>query len=126
FRYSLFTVTDMNFIYRLAQPADVDNLLALENQCFESDRLNARSFLWMVTRANARLIVALHKGADVRLAGYALVLFHRGTSLGRLYSLAISDDARGQGLGQSLLVQAEQHALEHECAYLRLEVRPDN
>ena len=116
----------MNFIYRLAQPADVDELLVLENQCFESDRLNARSFHWMVTRANARLIVALTDQPKQRLAGYALVLFHRGTSLGRLYSLAISDGARGQGLGQHLLAQAEQHALERECAYLRLEVRPDN
>ncbi|MEX6678866.1 GNAT family N-acetyltransferase/peptidase C39 family protein [Pseudomonas sp. W2Oct36] len=116
----------MNFIYRLAQPADVDELLVLENQCFESDRLNARSFHWMVTRANARLIVALGDHPEQRLAGYALVLFHRGTSLGRLYSLAISDDARGQGLGKHLLAQAEQHALERECAYLRLEVRPDN
>jgi len=116
----------MNFIYRLAQPADVDELLVLENQCFESDRLNARSFLWMVTRANARLIVALTDQPEQRLAGYALVLFHHGTSLGRLYSLAISDDARGQGLGQQLLAQAEQHALDRECAYLRLEVRPDN
>jgi ribosomal protein S18 acetylase RimI-like enzyme len=113
----------MNFIYRLAQPADVDELLALENQCFESDRLNARNFHWMISRANARLIVAED---DRRLSGYALVLFHRGTSLGRLYSLAISADARGQGLGQALLAQAEAHALERDCAYLRLEVRPDN
>jgi ribosomal-protein-alanine acetyltransferase len=113
----------MNFIYRLARLADVDELLVLENQCFETDRLNARNFHWMVSRANARLIVAQ---ADDRLMGYALVLFHRGTSLGRLYSLAINDQARGQGLGERLLAQAERQALEHDCAYLRLEVRADN
>lgn len=113
----------MNFIYRLAELFDVDELLVLENQCFETDRLNARSFHWMVSRANARLIVAQ---GDGHLAGYALLLFHRGTSLGRLYSLAISERARGQGLGQQLLAQAERHARERDCAYLRLEVRPDN
>ena len=113
----------MNFIYRLAQLADVDELLALENQCFETDRLNARNFQWMVSRANACLLVA---EAGDHLAGYALVLFHRGTSLGRLYSLAISEPARGQRLGQQLLERAEQHAVSRDCAYLRLEVRLDN
>ena len=113
----------MNFIYRNAEETDVDALLTLENQCFETDRLTARSFHWMVSRANACLIVAQ---ADGLLFGYALVLFHRGTSLGRLYSLAIADSARGQGLGKQLLLRAEQKALERDCAYLRLEVRPDN
>jgi ribosomal protein S18 acetylase RimI-like enzyme len=113
----------MNFIYRPAQPDDVDELLALENQCFETDRLNNRNFQWMVSRANASLIVA---EGDGHLLGYALVLFHRGTSLGRLYSLAIADAARGQGLGKQLLVRAEQQAVARDCAYLRLEVRPDN
>lgn len=113
----------MNFIYRPAQPDDVDELLQLENQCFETDRLNTRNFQWMVSRANASLIVAEAQG---HLLGYALVLFHRGTSLGRLYSLAIADSARGQGLGKQLLARAEQQATLRDCAYLRLEVRPDN
>ncbi|WP_268796669.1 GNAT family N-acetyltransferase/peptidase C39 family protein [Pseudomonas huanghezhanensis] len=113
----------MNFIYRPAQLADVDELLRLENQCFETDRLNTRNFQWMVSRANASLIVA---EAGDHLVGYALVLFHRGTSLGRLYSLAIADAARGRGLGTQLLARAEQQAVERDCAYLRLEVRPDN
>ncbi|MEQ7922001.1 GNAT family N-acetyltransferase/peptidase C39 family protein [Xanthomonas sp. WHRI 1810A] len=113
----------MNFIYRPALLNDVDELLRLENQCFETDRLNTRNFQWMVSRANASLIVAEAQG---RLLGYALVLFHRGTSLGRLYSLAIADAARGKGLGKQLLAQAEQRAIERDCAWLRLEVRPDN
>lgn len=113
----------MDFIFRGAVESDVEGLLFLENQCFEGDRLTARSFNWMIRRANACLIVAERAG---QLTGYALVLFHRGTSLGRLYSLAIADAARGQGLGKQLLQRAEQQAVERDCAYLRLEVRPDN
>ncbi|MCQ2990139.1 GNAT family N-acetyltransferase/peptidase C39 family protein [Pseudomonas tremae] len=113
----------MDFIFRGAVAGDVDALLVLEDSCFEGDRLTARSFQWMIRRANACLIVAEHAG---QLAGYALVLFHRGTSLGRLYSLAIADSARGLGLGKQLLQRAEQQAVERDCAYLRLEVRPDN
>ncbi|MCF5600049.1 ribosomal-protein-alanine acetyltransferase, partial [Pseudomonas syringae] len=85
----------MDFIFRDAVADDLDALLFLENQCFEGDRLTARSFQWMIRRANACLLVAEHAG---QLTGYALVLFHRGTSLGRLYSLAIADSAWGPGL----------------------------
>ena len=113
----------MDFIFRDAVDSDVEDLLFLEDQCFEGDRLTARSFNWMIRRANACLIVAERAG---QLTGYALVLFHRGTSLGRLYSLAIADAARGLGLGKQLLQHAEQRAVERDCAYLRLEVRPDN
>ncbi|MEE4156013.1 GNAT family N-acetyltransferase/peptidase C39 family protein [Pseudomonas viridiflava] len=113
----------MDFIFRDAVDSDVEDLLFLENQCFEGDRLTARRFNWMIRRANACLIVAERAG---QLTGYALVLFHRGTSLGRLYSLAIADAARGLGLGKQLLQHAEQRAVERDCAYLRLEVRPDN
>ncbi|EKG31894.1 GNAT family N-acetyltransferase/peptidase C39 family protein [Pseudomonas avellanae] len=113
----------MDFIFRDAVADDVEALLVLENECFEGDRLTPRSFHWMIRRANACLIVAEPAG---QLTGYALVLFHRGTSLGRLYSLAIADSVRGQGLGGQLLLRAEQQAVERDCAYLRLEVRPDN
>lgn len=77
----------------------------------------------MISRAHASLIVAQ---AGSQLMGYCLVLFHRGTSLARLYSIAIATHSRGMGLGKQLLDQAEQCALAHDCAYMRLEVRSDN
>jgi len=64
--------------------------------------------------------------AEGALAGYLLLLFHRGTSLARVYSLAIDPEYAGQGLGQRLLVCAETLALQQGCSALRLEVRPDN
>lgn len=113
----------MHFSFRSAIADDLAPLLALENQCFEHDRLSPRSFQWMITRANASLIVAQHQK---QVMGYALLLFHRGTSLARLYSIAIAPEARGHGLGTRLLAEAEQWARQHDCAYLRLEVRTDN
>ncbi len=113
----------MNPVFRLAVIEDLPALLALEQQCFTTDRLNRRSFRWMISRAHGQLLVA-QRGE--RLVGYALVLFHRGTSRARLYSIAIAVDARGSGLGKQLLERAEACALEHDCACLRLEVRIDN
>ncbi|NBB62018.1 ribosomal protein S18-alanine N-acetyltransferase [Pseudomonas sp. ODNR1LW] len=113
----------MSLLFRNATQDDLKSLLELENQCFTSDRLTARSFQWMISRAHASLIVA-QDGSQ--LMGYCLVLFHRGTSLARLYSIAIASHSRGLGLGKQLLDRAEACARDHDCAYLRLEVRPDN
>lgn len=104
--------------------ADIPALVALEQQCFQTDRLSRRSFHHMLTRAHGVLTVA--EGAPGEVVGYGLVLFHAGTSLARLYSLAVSDAARGHRLGERLLRAAEDQALAEGCVALRLEVRPDN
>lgn len=113
----------MFFDFRVASTADIASLVALEQECFTLDRLRSRNFHWLLGRGNASLIVAERDG---HLAGYALLLFHRGTSLARLYSIAVSPRWRGQGLGPELLRMAEGSALSRDCAWLRLEVRPDN
>ena len=113
----------MNPVIRLAAIEDLPALLALEQQCFTTDKLNRRSFRWMINRAHGQLLVAQ---CGEQLVGYALVLFHRGTSRARLYSIAIATKARGSGLGTRLLEHIEACAIEHDCAYLRLEVRIDN
>src|SRR5471030_617715 len=100
----------MQIEFRNAAENDIDALLALENQCFTHDRMSPRSFHWMISRAHACLIVAQGEGA---IQGYALLLFHRGTSLARLYSIALASHARGLGLGKRLLEQAEERAREH-------------
>jgi len=113
----------MALCFRVATLLDVSELLALEQHCFTTDRLSRRSFQWMISRAHGELRVAESAG---QLLGYALVLFRRGTSLARLYSIAIAEPARGMGLGRQLLQHIETIAIEHDCAYLRLEVRTDN
>lgn len=102
---------------------DLDALHALETRTFDSDRLSRRSLRRWITTPHSALIVALQHGA---LLGYALVILHRGTSLARLYSIAVSSEARGLGLGRKLMNAAEQAALAADRIYLRLEVRKDN
>jgi ribosomal protein S18 acetylase RimI-like enzyme len=117
---------------RPARAEDLRALVALEEACFDYDRLSRRSFQWMHRRANAALVVASapapvgELGAEPVLYGYSLVLFHRGTSLARLYSIAVADSARGQRLGARLLEAAEAEAVTRGAVYLRLEVRADN
>lgn len=108
---------------RTATLDDLDALLALENRCFDSDRLSRRSFRRMITKAKSELLVDVEGN---QLRAYALVLFHAGTPMARLYSVAVDPDARGLGLGRTLMQAVEKAALERDCIALRLEVRRDN
>jgi hypothetical protein len=63
-------------------------LLRLEGASFQSDRLTRRQFRYMLTRAQARTLVA--EDAEGALLGYVMVLFSRATSVARLYSIAVA------------------------------------
>jgi ribosomal protein S18 acetylase RimI-like enzyme len=108
---------------RPATLEDLDTLVAIENRSFVIDRFSRRSFRYLLTKANA---VNLVDERDGKVRGYVTLLFNTGTSLARLYSLAVDPDARHLGIGSALTAAAEQSALDHECITLRLEVRKDN
>lgn len=109
--------------YRPANIGDLDELVNIEARCFDTDRMSRRNFIWMIRKAHAFFEVA---EVDGRIGGYSLVLFHRGTSLARLYSIAVLDEHRGLGLAGQMLEHAEQAAVDGECVYMRLEVHPLN
>ncbi|NHI01748.1 GNAT family N-acetyltransferase/peptidase C39 family protein [Oceanimonas sp. MB9] len=110
-------------VVRPALRSDLDVLLALEHRCFDQDRISRRSFLRFTEHPQDVLLVAEQNDA---LLGYVLVLFRRNTQLARIYSIAISPDSRGLGLGRTLLEQAEASARQQGAVFMRLEVRTDN
>lgn len=108
---------------RAASSTDLSQLVELENQAFDSDRLSKRNFKHMLNKANGDLLV---QDDDGIINGYALVLYHRGTHLARLYSIAVADRVRGRGIGRALLDAAEAAAIKRGCISMRLEIRLDN
>ncbi|MER9319398.1 peptidase C39 family protein [Mesorhizobium sp. M0659] len=108
---------------RKARASDVDDLAAIEKAVFSSDRISRRSFRLLIERETAEMLVA---ESDGRVAGYAIVLFRKGSGVARLYSLATSPFFSGRGIGRMLLAAAEEAAFEHDRMMLRLEVREDN
>lgn len=109
--------------YRKANKADIPQLLELENNSFDSNKLTERRFQYFLKLSNGELIVQL---IDSKISGYGLILFHRGTALARLYSIAVSPNFRGMGLGKKLLLKLESIAKDKGCSYVRLEVKFSN
>ena len=108
---------------RSATLDDLPALLALEERCFRTDRLSRRSFRHLLSRGHAATLVDEEVGG---LRGYVLLLFSQGTSMARLYSIAVDPKNARQGVGDRLLEAAETAALERDCVSMRLEVRRDN
>ncbi len=108
---------------RAAQPADLEELLRLEAQSFQTDRLSRRSFKrWLRHPGCVFLVSAGEDG----LGGYILVILRRGTRLARLYSVAVDPAQRGQGLAARLIAEAEREARGAGALYMRLEVAGNN
>lgn len=108
---------------RFAHKQDLEALLALESSCFQSDRINRRSFKHFLRSLEQIFIVA--EVNDV-VVGYALVLCHQGTRLARLYSIAVSPTVRGLGIGKQLLERSERQAAQKGRLFMRLEVSATN
>ena len=109
---------------RRAELSDLDDLVALEQATFASDRLSRAQYRRHLDSDSALVLVA---SANHRhFLGTAVVFFRKGSKVARLYSLASKPDARGKGVGTSLVEAAEAAARRRRCHALRLEVRTDN
>lgn len=110
-------------LIRQGQLTDIEKLVHLENSCFDYDRISRRSFRYFLTKSRAVLLVEEVKG---EILAYILLLFHRGTSLARLYSIAVNSASRQHGVAKKLVAAGETAAVDRDCITIRLEVRDDN
>ena len=108
---------------RPARASDIDALVRIENAVFPTDRISRRSFRQLIERETAETLVA---EIDGKIAGYCMVLFRTGSGVARLYSIAVTAESGGSGVGRLLLGEAEKIAFDHDRLILRLEVRDDN
>lgn len=108
---------------RAVSQEDLSALLRLENKCFTTDQLSRRSFRHWIQAENCAFIVAEY--GDV-IVGYSLIIFFKGTTLARLYSIATDPDYRGRGIARTLMEAGEQISKDAGRVFLRLEVSVDN
>lgn len=109
---------------RRAVAADLDELVALEQRSFSSDRLSRAQYRRHLGSDSALVLVA---SANHHLfLGSAVLFFRKRSTVARLYSLATQPEARGKGVGAALLEAAAVTARRRGSRALRLEVRTDN
>lgn len=111
-----------NVRVRPATPADAPAMLALE-ALFPSDRMSMRSIRRFISAPGAKVLVAVRA---TELLGNLVLLRRANSRKGRIYSVVVSPQARGLGIGSRLVAAAEKFALEHDCEAVSLEVRADN
>jgi len=110
-------------LIRQAEDRDLEDLVVLEESSFKGDRLSRRRFQHWIKARNRVFLVA---EIDRQVLAYGLVFLHKGTRLARLYSIAVSSAARGQGIGRELLLALEKGAVDRGRLDMRLEVATDN
>ncbi|MDF7808595.1 GNAT family N-acetyltransferase [Pontiellaceae bacterium B12219] len=101
----------------------IDDLLALEESSFPTDRINRRNLRNLLRSESACCMGAY---ADGNLIGSLILLFRAGTRSARIYSLAVAEAVRGRGVGRKLMVRAEREARKRGSIKMNLEVRADN
>lgn len=84
-----------------AGPDDLDQLVSLENRCFDAHiAMPRRQYRYNLRNPNASVYVIRSGG---RIVASAILLRRRGGGAGRLYSIAVDPDQRGKGLARRLL-----------------------
>jgi len=116
-------MSDKQVIIRPVNEDDLEALDELEQASFETDRLSRRRLRHWIHARNREFLVAEIDGA---LVAYGLALFHGKTRLARLYSLAVTAQTQGSGIGRQLLLALESAAVNRGRLFMRLEVAQDN
>lgn len=111
-------------LIRPVRITDLPRLVEIEENNFDTDKLSRRNFHWLIKHAHSIFLGIFEQS---RLIGYGIVLYNKGTSLARLYSIVVDKEFQGLGYAKKLISELERKAAEdEECSYLRLEVREDN
>ncbi|MBD3299390.1 MAG: GNAT family N-acetyltransferase [candidate division Zixibacteria bacterium] len=110
---------------RTATIDDIQQLVDIEDDAFRFDRFSREQFQHLLTRGHALVLVEREEDGPT-IGGDAVLLFRRGTSTARLYSIAVRSSHRGRGVARRLLTACESAAMERDCLTIRLEVAEDN
>lgn len=93
-------------MFRRADETDLFELLRIEDECFGHERFSAEIVRAFIVRADAFTVVAEDEAAG-RLAGSASCLISENAGEGRIASIAVLKEKRGQGIGSGLLSECE-------------------
>lgn len=112
-------------VVRPALPADLDAAVGVEQSCFDTYCLSKRQLRYLCSSRTAVFLVAESGGTIVGQA-IGLVKHHRRGLSGRIYSLAVKPQFRGQGLGHQLMRRMLDELAQRGARRIYLEVESAN
>ncbi|MBK2092841.1 GNAT family N-acetyltransferase [Francisella philomiragia] len=95
---------------------DAKTLVELESSTFLSDKISKKQFVYNIDKQKYFFVAKINNG----LAGYILCFEYKKTI--RVYSLAVSKNYQGQGIGKKLL----EYILNNSDKNISLEVNTNN
>ena len=111
------------FIMRQATLQDLDRIMEMENSIFASEAFSRRQYRHLLQSATCRILLC-ESGAD--LAAMVVTGWRARTGHLWIYSIAVSEQMRGQGLGKRMLEVCLEIARELKKPWIVLEVRVSN
>lgn len=106
-----------------ASPTDCSQLVAIENECFDSDKITPRQMRYLLSKAKAINFIARFQG---EVAGYCVVFIPKLPRPARLYSIAVRAEYRGMKVALHLMDAAMKEVARKGYTSIRLEVSNKN
>lgn len=104
---------------RISTLDDLESILSIE-KTFGAEAFSKRSLRHHIKK---RMLLVIDEG-DIR--GYSIIMTRKGSTLARLYSIAIAEQYRGNGYGLALLRASENLAIKLGSDRISLEVAESN
>ncbi|KDA05269.1 hypothetical protein DC31_17090 [Microbacterium sp. CH12i] len=108
---------------RIAAPADLDAIMAIENASFPTDAWSAESMAAELSSEHSHYLVDEDAGAIIGYAGLRAI---RGSADADIQTIALLEARRGEGRGRALLRALLAEASARRAREVFLEVRADN
>jgi ribosomal-protein-alanine N-acetyltransferase len=116
----------MGFEFRVATPADIDAIMALETATFGSDAWSTESMSSELASEHTHYLFAFDSLVPDAIAGYGGLLAPRDSGNADIQTLAVVPAARRRGLGRTIVLALIAEAAARGASQVFLEVRADN
>jgi ribosomal-protein-alanine acetyltransferase len=111
---------------RRAAPGDLEGIMHLETSIFTSDAWSPEMMARDIADPNCHYLVAFPPDEPQHIVAYAGLLAPSGSREGDIQTIAVADEARGHGLGRTLMLSLIKEARKRGAREVFLEVRADN
>ena len=116
----------MTWQLRRATAADVDKIMALETSIFENDAWSTEMMARDVADPGCYYLVAFPPDSPEHIVAYAGLQAAPRSPESDIQTIAVAEEARGQGLGRVLMLTLINEARKRGARETFLEVRADN